>query len=80
MSIIADSVQVFPDGGGAIRGHAALEATYRDLLPQVRFDSLSYVPSEVRDCGGGLVELGEARGGVTPTGAATIRLEVRYLP
>lgn len=79
MSIMTDDVQLFPEEGKVIQGRSALEAIYRDLLLKIRFDSLTYAPGEVRDCGGVIVELGEARGGVTPASAAPIHIAVRYL-
>ncbi len=79
MSIIKDDVQVFPGEGTVIRGRTALETIYRDLLLEIRFDSLTYAPGEVRDCGGVLVELGEARGGITQAKAAPTHIAIRYL-
>lgn len=79
MGIISDSIKVFPGDGPVIRGRTQLESTYRDLFTKIRFDSLTYAPQEVRDCGAVLVELGEARGGVTPAGEAPVPIAVRYL-
>ena len=67
-SVLADSIQVLNGAAAPIRGREALAAIYRNLFRTLRFDSVVYVGTDVRDCGAVVIELGEARAHYTPLG------------
>ncbi len=79
VSVLADSVQIWNGSSKPIRGREALAALNRDLFRTVRFDSINYALSDVRDCGAVILELGEARAYYTPLGQPSRVEHDRYL-